>query len=62
MWGRGLDVQQVSLVICYDLPNNRELLTCLDRFKRIRKEFKKNLKKSLDFTNISDFLKDFIGP
>jgi len=55
-------VQQVSLVICYDLPNNRELLTCLDRFKRIRKEFKKNLKKSLDFTNISDFLKDFIGP
>jgi ATP-dependent RNA helicase len=22
---RGLDVQQVSLVICYDLPNNREL-------------------------------------
>jgi ATP-dependent RNA helicase len=25
LWGRGLDVQQVSLVICYDLPNNREL-------------------------------------
>jgi ATP-dependent RNA helicase len=25
MWGRGLDVQQVSLVINYDLPNNREL-------------------------------------
>ncbi|RLN86660.1 hypothetical protein BBJ28_00001763, partial [Nothophytophthora sp. Chile5] len=25
VWGRGLDVQQVSLVICYDLPNNREL-------------------------------------
>ncbi|CAM9614388.1 unnamed protein product [Chrysoparadoxa australica] len=24
IWGRGLDVQQVSLVICYDLPNNRE--------------------------------------
>jgi len=24
-WGRGLDVQQVSLVINYDLPNNREL-------------------------------------
>ena len=24
LWGRGLDVQQVSLVICYDLPNNRE--------------------------------------
>ena len=23
--GRGLDVQQVSAVICYDLPNNREL-------------------------------------
>ena len=22
---RGIDVQQVSLVICYDLPNNREL-------------------------------------
>ena len=21
---RGIDVQQVSLVICYDLPNNRE--------------------------------------
>jgi ATP-dependent RNA helicase len=20
VWGRGLDVQQVSLVICYDLP------------------------------------------
>jgi len=25
LWGRGLDVQQVSLVICYDLPTNREL-------------------------------------
>eukprot|EP00588_Corethron_pennatum_P012712 CAMPEP_0194267256 /NCGR_PEP_ID=MMETSP0169-20130528/1836_1 /TAXON_ID=218684 /ORGANISM="Corethron pennatum, Strain L29A3" /LENGTH=466 /DNA_ID=CAMNT_0039008075 /DNA_START=34 /DNA_END=1434 /DNA_ORIENTATION=+ len=25
LWGRGIDVQQVSLVICYDLPNNREL-------------------------------------
>jgi len=25
VWGRGLDVQQVSLVINYDLPNNREL-------------------------------------
>ena len=25
MWARGLDVQQVSLVINYDLPNNREL-------------------------------------
>jgi ATP-dependent RNA helicase len=25
VWGRGLDVQQVSLVICYDLPTNREL-------------------------------------
>jgi ATP-dependent RNA helicase len=25
VWGRGLDVQQVSLVICYDLPQNREL-------------------------------------
>eukprot|EP00618_Florenciella_parvula_P024904 CAMPEP_0119467200 /NCGR_PEP_ID=MMETSP1344-20130328/1494_1 /TAXON_ID=236787 /ORGANISM="Florenciella parvula, Strain CCMP2471" /LENGTH=402 /DNA_ID=CAMNT_0007499547 /DNA_START=40 /DNA_END=1248 /DNA_ORIENTATION=- len=25
VWGRGLDVQQVSLVISYDLPNNREL-------------------------------------
>jgi len=25
LWGRGLDVQQVSLVICYDLPNSREL-------------------------------------
>jgi ATP-dependent RNA helicase len=25
VWGRGLDVQQVSLVICYDLPSNREL-------------------------------------
>ena len=25
LWGRGLDVQQVSLVICYDLPLNREL-------------------------------------
>ena len=24
VWGRGLDVQQVSLVICYDLPSNRE--------------------------------------
>lgn len=24
VWGRGLDVQQVSLVINYDLPNNRE--------------------------------------
>ena len=25
LWGRGLDVQQVSLVICYDLPQSREL-------------------------------------
>jgi len=25
IWGRGMDVQQVSLVICYDLPVNREL-------------------------------------
>lgn len=25
VWGRGLDVQTVSLVINYDLPNNREL-------------------------------------
>jgi len=25
IWARGLDVQQVSLVINYDLPNNREL-------------------------------------
>jgi ATP-dependent RNA helicase len=25
VWGRGLDVQQVSLVINYDLPNSREL-------------------------------------
>lgn len=25
IWGRGLDVQQVSLVINYDIPNNREL-------------------------------------
>ena len=25
LWGRGIDVQQVSLVICYDLPLNREV-------------------------------------
>ena len=25
VWGRGLDVQQVSLVICYDRPQSREL-------------------------------------
>ena len=25
MWGRGIDVQQVSLVINYDLHTNREL-------------------------------------
>jgi len=25
LWGRGIDVQQVSLVISYDLPSNREL-------------------------------------
>jgi ATP-dependent RNA helicase len=25
IWGRGLDVQMVSLVINYDLPTNREL-------------------------------------
>jgi len=25
VWARGLDVQQVSLVVNYDLPNNREL-------------------------------------
>lgn len=25
VWGRGLDVQQVSLVIDYDLPQSREL-------------------------------------
>lgn len=25
LWGRGIDVQQVSLVICYDLPTDRAL-------------------------------------
>jgi len=25
IWGRGIDVQQVSLVICYDLPTDRAL-------------------------------------
>lgn len=25
LWGRGIDVQQVSLVICYDLPMSRDL-------------------------------------
>jgi len=25
LWGRGIDVQQVSLVICYDVCTNREL-------------------------------------
>ena len=25
VWARGLDVQQISLVINYDFPNNREL-------------------------------------
>ena len=25
IWGRGLDVQQVSLVINYDLPYNKEM-------------------------------------
>lgn len=25
IWGRGIDVQQVSLVICYDIPTDREL-------------------------------------
>jgi ATP-dependent RNA helicase len=38
VWGRGLDVQQVSLVICYDLPNNRELYSKLPSpilFKKI---------------------------
>jgi len=25
LWGRGIDVQQVSLVICYDISNDREL-------------------------------------
>lgn len=25
LWGRGIDVQQVSLVICYDIPTDREL-------------------------------------
>ena len=25
LWGRGIDVQQVSLVICYDMPTDREL-------------------------------------
>ena len=25
VWARGIDVQNVSLVINYDLPNNREL-------------------------------------
>jgi ATP-dependent RNA helicase len=25
LWGRGLDVQQVSLVICYDLPTDKDL-------------------------------------
>ena len=25
LWGRGIDVQQISLVICYDLPTQKEL-------------------------------------
>ena len=25
VWGRGLDGQQVSLVVCFDLPASREL-------------------------------------
>ena len=25
IWGRGIDVQQISLVICYDLPTNKAL-------------------------------------
>ena len=38
VWGRGLDVQQVSLIICYDLPKSRELyihrIGRTGRFKR----------------------------
>jgi len=32
IWGRGFDVQQVSLVVNYDLPFNREMY--IDRIRR----------------------------
>ncbi len=37
LWARGIDVSQVSLVINYDLPNNRELyIHRIGRFVQLR--------------------------
>ncbi|GKC87190.1 eukaryotic initiation factor 4A-3 [Tanacetum coccineum] len=44
VWARGLDVQQVSLVINYDLPNNRELyIHRIGRSGRFGRKVIKNL-------------------
>ena len=58
-----VEMENLLLLLLIESKNSqRFMLTCLHRFKRIRKEFGKNLEKALDFTNISDFAKDFIGP
>eukprot|EP00296_Roombia_truncata_P007883 JP446340.1.p1 GENE.JP446340.1~~JP446340.1.p1 ORF type:complete len:349 (-),score=126.75 JP446340.1:144-1070(-) len=56
VWARGIDVQQVSLVINYDLPNNRELyIHRIGRSGRFgRKGVAINFVKSDDIRNLRD--------
>ncbi|PNY04984.1 DEAD-box ATP-dependent RNA helicase 2-like protein [Trifolium pratense] len=56
VWARGLDVQQVSLVINYDLPNNRELyIHRIGRSGRFgRKGIAINFVKSDDINSLRD--------
>lgn len=56
IWGRGIDVQQVSLVINYDLPLNRELyIHRIGRSGRFgRKGVAINFVKSEDVSTLKD--------
>ena len=56
IWGRGLDVQQVSLVINYDLPINKEMyLHRIGRSGRFgRKGIAINLVKEEELRNLRD--------
>ncbi|OIT05456.1 eukaryotic initiation factor 4a-3 [Nicotiana attenuata] len=61
VWARGLDVQQVSLVINYDLPNNRELyIHCIGRSGRFGRKCPLELKQSA-LTTASTELKEDIS-
>jgi len=50
LWGRGIDVQQVSLVINYDLPSNRDLY--IHRIGRSGRFGRKGV--SINFVNEED--------